>query len=390
MKNNRKVMKGTLYWITGLSGAGKTTIGTALYEEIKKDHDNAVLLDGDILRNMLCGESGYSDLERRKRADVYAHFCKMLTDQGIIVICCSIAMYDDVREWNRNNNKAYVEVFLDVPKEVLIRRDQKGMYSKFLEGKVKDVAGMDIEVEYPKNPQIIIQNDGRYSVKECVDIILNYEVVLLEDYKRDTNYWNLYYSKNKEAELPSNFAKNILNELKEGSSLIDLGCGNGRDSLLFATKNIKVTAIDAADEIIDYLNSIYFDNKNLKFVCDDFVTTHEFFRKQYEYCYSRFSLHAINDIQERILVKNVYFSLLQGGKFFIEARSINDDLYGKGKQIGENEFIHNGHYRRFIALEELKEHLITVGFKINYVEESRKFAIYNGETPSIIRIIAQK
>ena len=73
-------MQGILYWITGLSGAGKTTIGTRLCYEMKKTHDNVVLLDGDILKEIVDENVGYSDGQRRKRAMKYARICKMLTD----------------------------------------------------------------------------------------------------------------------------------------------------------------------------------------------------------------------------------------------------------------------------------------------------------------------
>ena len=88
---------------------------------MKKTHDNVVLLDGDILKEIVDENVGYSDGQRRKRAMKYARICKMLTDQNIYVICCTVAMYDEVRKWNRENNKRYVEVFLDVPVEVLKR-----------------------------------------------------------------------------------------------------------------------------------------------------------------------------------------------------------------------------------------------------------------------------
>ena len=129
MENIKTKKGGCLYWITGLSGAGKTTIGNRLFYELRKTNDNVVLLDGDMLKEIVSDILGYSDADRRKRAMTYAALCKILADQGQIVICCTIAMYDEVREWNRKNNKRYVEVFLSVPLNVLQERDQKGMYS---------------------------------------------------------------------------------------------------------------------------------------------------------------------------------------------------------------------------------------------------------------------
>jgi len=167
---------GTLYWITGLSGSGKTTIGKSLYNEIKKEKDNVVFLDGDAMKGVVDNSEvlTYTDADRRRRAMQYAKLCKLLTDQGMIVVCCTISMFDAVREWNRNNNKRYVEVFLNVPMEVLCTRDKKGLYSGQKQGKVNNVMGLDMQTEFPKNPDVEIVNDGKLSVSECVERISEY------------------------------------------------------------------------------------------------------------------------------------------------------------------------------------------------------------------------
>lgn len=166
------IQDGTLYWITGLSGAGKTTIGSKLYGELKKEKSNVLLLDGDMMKVIVNDTVGYSDEARRNRAMKYAKLCKMLTDQGMIVVCCTISMYDEIRDYNRANNKEYVEVFLDVPIEVLRRRDQKGLYSSYRRGESTDIAGEDLAVEFPKNPDVVIVNDGSVTVEDCVARIL--------------------------------------------------------------------------------------------------------------------------------------------------------------------------------------------------------------------------
>lgn len=382
--------QGILYWITGLSGAGKTTIGNKLYYELKRDKQNVILLDGDILKNIVSdNEPGYTNEDRKKRAFKYAQICQMLTSQGMIVICCTIAMYDEVREWNRLHNAAYIEVFLDVPISVLQMRDQKGMYSKQKHGEFDNLAGINLNVEYPKNPDVIIKNDGQYTVRECVDIILKKEVIFASDFDRDVSYWNGYYKSDSGIESPSLFAGFVSDYLEVDKSLLDLGCGNARDSLFFLERGIQVTAIDASDYIISKLKKLYHDY-DINFICDDFVCSRMLYEQEYDYCYSRFSLHAINEIQESELIANVYGCLKQGGRFFIEVRSIHDDIYGKGKLVGRNAYIYEGHYRRFIDKEELEEKLHKVGFVIEYSEEKQNFAPFGESNPYIIRMVARK
>jgi len=393
-KSKHKSRKGLLYWITGLSGAGKTTLGTELYYKLKETNSNVILLDGDILKHIFESDTvDYTDKARFNRAMKYARLCKMLTDQGFIVICCTIAMYEKVREWNRENNERYIEVFLDVPLDVLKGRDQKGLYSSFENGDMNYIAGLDVKIEKPKNPDLIINNDGRFSVKECIDKILNIEIQDKNIYVNDTNYWDLFYSSSEALTNPSLFAEYVnQNFLKKGNKMLELGCGNGRDSCFFAQQGVEVIGIDSSKAVIDKLraNNI---SKNLLFICDDFTYNSAIYQQQFDYCYSRFSLHSISLEQQDNVIKNVYNSLKTGedrGYFFIEVRSINDDIYGLGESVGEDSFIFEGHFRRFIKKEILDRKLIEAGFKIIYSKEEKDFAPYKSSNPLIIRIVAQK
>ena len=389
-RNGRKMADiGLLYWITGLSGAGKTTIGNRLYYELKKSKDNVVLLDGDIIKGIVNDEVGYSEKERRKRAMKYAKLCKMLTDQDIIVICCTIAMYDEVRVWNKINNKRYVEIFLNVPLDILRERDQKGLYTKFEDGEEKNILGLDLEAEFPKEPNLEFCNDGKESIESIVNKILKYEPEYSSNFDRDVKYWDLYYAKRQASESPSPFAQWILPQLIKQKSILDLGCGNGRDSIFFNSNGMIVTAVDASPQAIKILESKTKRN-NICFICDDFVCSSMLFAGQYDYCYSRFSLHAINKEQEIEVIGNVFKVLKDGGKFFIETRSVADEIYGEGVKVGEDSYYYNGHFRRFIRKECLIKRLKEAGFEIEYEKESRGFAPWEGADPFIIRIVARK
>ena len=160
---------GCVYWVTGLSGAGKTTIGKMLYDSIKSKKDSIVRLDGDILREVF-QNNDYSREGRKNLGYEYCRLCKMIASQGIDVVICTIAMFDELREWNRRNIDNYLEIYLEVSMEELIKRDQKGMYTQEL----SDLSGVSQEAELPKEPDIIIKNYGEITPDKALNIILEY------------------------------------------------------------------------------------------------------------------------------------------------------------------------------------------------------------------------
>lgn len=147
--------KGTVYFFTGLSGAGKTTIGGLFHQRLKATKPNVVLLDGDNLRPVFCEDTGYTHEDRIKRARRIFRVCKMLADQGIDVVCCSIAMYSEIRAWNRENIQRYKEIYIKVSRETLLRRNQKGLYTSG-----ENVVGVNLPFDEPEHPDIVVQNDG--------------------------------------------------------------------------------------------------------------------------------------------------------------------------------------------------------------------------------------
>ncbi len=151
---------GRVFWVTGLSGAGKTTIGRLFFELLRARNAAAVFLDGDILREIFGNDLGHSREERLKSAMRNSRLCKMLADQGIDVVCATISLFRECQEWNRAHIPGYHEIYLRVPMRVLVERDQKQLYSRALRGEVKDVMGVHLPVEEPDRPEIVIDNDG--------------------------------------------------------------------------------------------------------------------------------------------------------------------------------------------------------------------------------------
>ena len=106
-------MAGRVIWITGLSGAGKTTLARELIQRLQECESQPILLDGDILRNLLQVSENVLDSHSRKAriklALKYAQMCRLLSDQGFIVVIATISMFDELYAWNRENITNYFE-----------------------------------------------------------------------------------------------------------------------------------------------------------------------------------------------------------------------------------------------------------------------------------------
>lgn len=150
-----------IIWITGLSGSGKSTIGSLVYEKWKAETPNTVLVDGDEVRRLfgLEGEAAlYTADARRDVAHRIVQLCEWLDAQDINVVCCTISLFPEIHTRNRELYSRYFEVFIDLPMETLYRRDNKNLYSRALNGEEKNVIGVDIPFAPPVSPDWVIEN----------------------------------------------------------------------------------------------------------------------------------------------------------------------------------------------------------------------------------------
>lgn len=168
-------MDGVVYLITGLAGAGKTTLGNKLFDYIKLEKKNVVFWDGDILRDVFDEEYDHKyDRESRQKASMRdAKIITMLSKQGIDVVVSVIAMFDCFRESLRKEAGAYYEIFLDCDMDTLKKRDKNGLYSKALNNEITDVVGIDIVPELPNHPDLRIKNDGEMDSEQVFEIVIN-------------------------------------------------------------------------------------------------------------------------------------------------------------------------------------------------------------------------
>ncbi|MFC4305877.1 adenylyl-sulfate kinase [Cohnella boryungensis] len=157
---------GTVYWITGLAGAGKTTIGSQVYARLKSVKSNVVFLDGDVLREVFGHDLGYAPEDRKRSASRNSRLCKMLAEQGLDVVCATISLFHECHDWNRANLRQYREIYVRVPMEVLSARNQKGLYAGDEREERGHVWGIDLACELPRSPDLIVDNDGTSSPEE--------------------------------------------------------------------------------------------------------------------------------------------------------------------------------------------------------------------------------
>ena len=165
-------MLGRVFWITGLSAAGKTSIGRALSSQLRASGCQVIFLDGDTLR-AVSNDLGYSAEHRRAAAMRNGMLCRMLAEQGFDVVCSTISLFHDVQRWNRENIPRYNEIFVRVPLEELKRRDTKGVYTAAANGQAPNIVGLDIPAESPETPDLILDNDASLKPEEAVRRILD-------------------------------------------------------------------------------------------------------------------------------------------------------------------------------------------------------------------------
>ncbi|KAK1793641.1 hypothetical protein P4O66_011434, partial [Electrophorus voltai] len=171
----RAEFRGCTVWLTGLSGAGKTTVGFALEEYLVSHRLPCYSLDGDNMRHGLNKNLGFTAAHRQENIRRVAEVAKLFADAGLICITSFISPFskdrNDAREIHEKAGLPFFEVFVNAPLEVCEKRDVKGLYKKARAGEIKGFTGIDSKYESPKDPELELRT-GELTVNECIQQVM--------------------------------------------------------------------------------------------------------------------------------------------------------------------------------------------------------------------------
>ncbi len=178
--------KGFTIWLTGMSGAGKSTISTILEERLRKAGARVELLDGDVVRTNLSKGLGFSKEDRDTNVRRIGFVCELLSRNGVVAIAAAISPYRRVREEVRARIHNFIEVHVDCPLEVLSSRDVKGLYKKALAGEIPQFTGISDPYEPPLAPEVAVDTSREPPEESAARILATLERLGLVSFDRST------------------------------------------------------------------------------------------------------------------------------------------------------------------------------------------------------------
>lgn len=167
--------EGFVLWLTGLSGAGKSTIARLLEPELRRRGRRVELLDGDEVRTHLSKGLGFSREDRDTNVKRIAYVAGLLARHGVVAVAAVISPYRDARDWARRRTERFVEVFVKCPLDVCAARDVKGLYARALTGEIPNFTGVSDPYEEPDDPDIVVDTSEQSPEQSAQTILKELE-----------------------------------------------------------------------------------------------------------------------------------------------------------------------------------------------------------------------
>lgn len=164
---------GFTIWFTGLSGSGKSTLARGVADALRTKGMKVEVLDGDVIRTNLSKGLGFSKEDRDTNIRRIGWVCEVLSRNGVAAIAAAISPYHAIRDEVRSKIERFVEVYAEVPLDVAIERDVKGLYQKALAGEIENFTGVSDPYEAPNHPEIICHT-AHETVAESIAKILDF------------------------------------------------------------------------------------------------------------------------------------------------------------------------------------------------------------------------
>jgi len=171
----KKKNRGFTLWFTGLPCSGKSTLAEIVAKELESRDRGVEILDGDVVRTHLTKGLGFSKEDRDENIRRIGYVCALLSKHGAIAISAAISPYRAIRDEVRSKTENFVEVFVDTPLELCVKRDVKGMYKKAYAGEIKNFTGVTDPYEPPLNPEIVIETQKEEPQASAARILENLE-----------------------------------------------------------------------------------------------------------------------------------------------------------------------------------------------------------------------
>ena len=252
-----------IIWIIGLAGSGKTTLGRALCEKMKEENKKVCFIDGDSIRQAFNNDLGFSNKDRKINANRIISFCKVLDLQNINVVVSILHNFPEQRVKNKSIFSNYFEIFLDTPKKILFKRDQKKIYSRYKKKQIKDVVGLDIEFKKPSQPNVIL--NGASPIKKNISKIVSF-------FKNRYKYDKSDYRINKELYFYSEAREiNFLESFYQSRNLIIKKIKKLKDKKNYNKSNIS-----------KYIAKNYQKNKTIQNLCISYERNRKIYTSFYK------------------------------------------------------------------------------------------------------------